>query len=311
MADKQITPFQLTDQFTMDNFNQRINETNIALQSKPNPNLLDNWYFANPVNQRGQTSYTDTGYTIDRWKSDFGNAVLIESDEYLTVGSHQFHQLIENYKSFVGKTVTCSALSIDASVDMYIQTGIGQEITQQRLLDSVGKYVSITTFVMPENATKLDFLIGGATTKKIVACKLELGSQQTLAHQENGVWVLNEIPDYGEQLARCQRYFERVYLHNGTILYAVKENRLSFEVSYKVRKRATPTIVTYPMYVVRSSDDTGVYGALVAKNPTSIIAGIDTAGINFNDTQVNAIPVGQYGYLSNIKTLHLDVSADL
>ena len=35
MADKQITPFQLTDQFTMDNFNQRINETNTLLQNKP------------------------------------------------------------------------------------------------------------------------------------------------------------------------------------------------------------------------------------------------------------------------------------
>lgn len=34
MANNQITPFQLTDQFTMDNFNQRINETNIALQKK-------------------------------------------------------------------------------------------------------------------------------------------------------------------------------------------------------------------------------------------------------------------------------------
>lgn len=33
MADNQITPFQLTDQFTMDNFNQRINETNTALQN--------------------------------------------------------------------------------------------------------------------------------------------------------------------------------------------------------------------------------------------------------------------------------------
>lgn len=34
MADNQITPFQLTDQFTMDNFNQRIDETNTALQKK-------------------------------------------------------------------------------------------------------------------------------------------------------------------------------------------------------------------------------------------------------------------------------------
>ena len=38
MANNQITPFQLTDQFTMDNFNQRINETNTALQNKADSN---------------------------------------------------------------------------------------------------------------------------------------------------------------------------------------------------------------------------------------------------------------------------------
>lgn len=30
-------------------------------------NLLDNWYFADTINQRGQTEYTSAGYTIDRW----------------------------------------------------------------------------------------------------------------------------------------------------------------------------------------------------------------------------------------------------
>ena len=46
-------------------------------------------------------------------------------------------------------------------------------------------------------------------TLDLYGAKLELGSQQTLAHQdENGNWVLNEIPDYGEQLARCQRYYQ-------------------------------------------------------------------------------------------------------
>ena len=49
MANNQITPFQLTDQFTMDNFNQRINETNTALQNKADTtkkttiNLSTNW----------------------------------------------------------------------------------------------------------------------------------------------------------------------------------------------------------------------------------------------------------------------------
>ena len=32
-------------------------------------NLLDNSDFTNPVNQRGATSYTGAGYTIDRWKA--------------------------------------------------------------------------------------------------------------------------------------------------------------------------------------------------------------------------------------------------
>ena len=36
--------------------------------------------------------------------------------------------------------------------------------------------------------------------------KLELGHRQTLAHKENNVWVLNEIPDYATELAKCQRY---------------------------------------------------------------------------------------------------------
>ena len=47
---------------------------------------------------------------------------------------------------------------------------------------------------------------------QIQAVKLELGSEQTLAHnegtEENPVWVLNEIPDYGEELRKCQRYYQ-------------------------------------------------------------------------------------------------------
>lgn len=46
----------------------------------------------------------------------------------------------------------------------------------------------------------------GAGEGTIIAAKLELGSTQSLAHQENGVWVLNEVPEYGEQLRRCLRH---------------------------------------------------------------------------------------------------------
>ena len=53
-----------------------------------------------------------------------------------------------------------------------------------------------------------NILLYAQSADQIKAVKLELGSQQTLAHQENGVWVLNEIPKFGEQLAACQRYYQ-------------------------------------------------------------------------------------------------------
>ena len=38
----------------------------------------------------------------------------------------------------------------------------------------------------------------------IYAIKLERGGVQTLAHQDSsGNWVLNEVPDYGEELLKC------------------------------------------------------------------------------------------------------------
>ena len=44
----------------------------------------------------------------------------------------------------------------------------------------------------------------------ILAAKLELGRNQTLAHQdEDGTWMLNDPPpDKALELAKCQRYYQ-------------------------------------------------------------------------------------------------------
>ena len=55
-------------------------------------NLLINSYFVNPVNQRGQTSYTEAGYTIDRWEmwieSGTANVSLMEGYISIKFGDH-------------------------------------------------------------------------------------------------------------------------------------------------------------------------------------------------------------------------------
>ena len=44
-------------------------------------------------------------------------------------------------------------------------------------------------------------------TLNVAAMKIELGNKQTLGYKDDsGNWKLFETPDYGEELAKCQRY---------------------------------------------------------------------------------------------------------
>lgn len=89
MADNQITPFQLTDQFTMDNFNQRINETNIALQNKADSSHThdDRYYTEAEVNnllagKQDASSAINTGNIASQsvnYANGAGNADTVDS----------------------------------------------------------------------------------------------------------------------------------------------------------------------------------------------------------------------------------------
>lgn len=162
----------------------------IATKAFPcNPNLLDNWYFGNPVNQRGASDTISTaGYFFDRWKLVSGS-VTINSGGIVLNGT--IAQVLE-YAA--GQTVTATVLTPDGVTDV------------TPVYDDETKTFTVTT-----------------QGKTIRAVKLELGTEQTIAHQENGVWVLNEIPDYGEQLRRCQRYYQRLKASSGYMRFGVSQ----------------------------------------------------------------------------------------
>ena len=51
----------------------------------PQPNILDGWYFVDPVNQRGQKEYTGATYTVDRWQMSINRGKLNVNDGYVTL----------------------------------------------------------------------------------------------------------------------------------------------------------------------------------------------------------------------------------
>nr|DAM99667.1 MAG TPA: hypothetical protein [Caudoviricetes sp.] len=231
-----------------------------------NPNLLDNWYFGRPVDQRGGyvvyaganlysdascttiagqvaggpyaaraisaicvsftsnatyyckigdtgvvRGYMSNGYAVDRWRiGDGANGTMLLTGSGLkltrTDGVMYLDQRIPKTQIPEGSALTYSVLTTSGlfSISFVIKNDTYHE-------QNVGGGISLGWNYTP--AELVDFTLVNNTVNSdvtILAAKLELGSPQTLAHLENGNWVLNEIPDYGEQLRRCQRYC-RVY----------------------------------------------------------------------------------------------------
>ena len=100
MANNQITPFQLTDQFTMDNFNQRINETNTALQNKADKSVdftvtLTASGWADNVQTISDSRFVSTGYayTVAPASGSFANYAdaMVYADDVTADGKMVFH----------------------------------------------------------------------------------------------------------------------------------------------------------------------------------------------------------------------------
>lgn len=186
-----------------------------------NPNLLHNWDFRNPVNQRGQSSYTDVHngkYTIDRWcgLTPWGTTpanVTIQPGvgiEIESVPNPDFPsafgalvQKIENAAVYSGYTLTFSAEVASVQVTdggIYPKIRLGdilKDITGPGIF-SVTKTFDAITELLAEI-----FVYAGATTSNSVVikrCKLELGTVSTLAYDPPA--------DYGAELRKCQRYLK-------------------------------------------------------------------------------------------------------
>ena len=164
------------------------------------------------------------------------------SDSYICIHTNSnFYQKVpveEFKKRFLGKQLTLSALYTDGTLEFGTLTVPTQYPSSNQILFATpaGLAVALTTDGGPQIFRRQ------YTKKGVVAVKTEFGSHQTLAHKEGSKWVLNEIPDYATELAKCQRYL-RVFesLPNGYIT-AGGTNFISY-IPALSSMRSNPTIV--------------------------------------------------------------------
>ncbi len=177
-----------------------------------NDNLLHNWYFGNPVNRKGQTTYGHVpAVAIDRWNinSDYGYVDVV--DGFITIRGNDINgyggieQMLPpgTAEALNGKTITVSILA-----KTYVDVKLGNSPFSAD--SSKFKIYTITRTITPSSY----FLFNAAAPASpggkiadIIAAKYEVGDQQTLAHLDgNGNWVLNAVPDFSEEYAKCVQY---------------------------------------------------------------------------------------------------------
>ncbi len=287
-----------------------------------NPNLLDNWYFADPINQRGQSEYAPTKYAIDRWRTvrttlqaADGYVKLVPGD--LSANNGYIAQRVEN-PDIIGKKVTISALTAEGR--LYSMTGTPTEKTALALYAGVVLFY-VDCAYLPEYRNSPLIGIGinrnaNISELNLVAVKLEFGSVQTLAHQdEDGNWVLNDPPpNKALELAKCQRY-QTVYSYpsggfsNATYIavgIATNSTTARFFIETPVPLRARPAVVIDGFYVARgSSDRVKVRGATVLWPPIQDKVGVQVTcdGANFT--------VGDVVFLESFSGAALRLDANL
>ena len=169
-------------------------------------------YYAAPADVvRG---YVGAKYTIDRWQNtSSGGVVLIEDDGLRFAPIIYFSQTLElPFGALKGKTVSFSVLTEEGLVWGWGEVPYSAPDEYTTFIEL--KYNSGASARFAYSINSKAFLVDVMRAKevscpKVIAAKLELGSTQTLAHQDaDGNWVLNDPPpNRALELAKCQRYF--------------------------------------------------------------------------------------------------------
>ena len=176
-----------------------------------NPNLLINGDFRKPVNRNGKAEYTGAGYTIDGWALLDTNASLTYDNGFI-VGQGRWAQnlSLEVITVIRGQTITLSLL---ANGQLFTKTetipsAVPGSATNYCVIRNVENIQTNNLYLraFPHGNVQVTFYTN-TQFPNLRAVKLELGNQQTLAHQdENGNWVLNDPPNYDLQYVLCNQY---------------------------------------------------------------------------------------------------------
>ena len=218
-----------------------------ALGAGVRPNLLVNPFFK--VNQRGQTSYTGEGYTVDMWKITGSRSTLDVTEDGITFSV----SAEDTSRRYIGQKFETGAVKsgVDYTLSVLLQSGELYSGTAQFPANS-GSYNNAFTIpgigdgrlnVGNNGVKEVYFIVDQGSSLSLRAAKFEEGARQTFAYKdEDGAWQFLERPDPLEVL-KCQRY--QFTFANAMRIRAsrITNSEINFFIPLPTGLRTTPTII--------------------------------------------------------------------
>ena len=235
--------------------------------------------------------YVGAGYTVDRWKFTNASGSCIIGDDsshlYSASAAAYFRQQLE--KKMPKGTYSVSLLlhgSCTGYLGMYDSSNLSTSIAGKAFaVNGEGWELVTISGELSANFDVVTLRLDAGNTLDIKAAKLELGSVQTLAHQDaSGNWVLNDPPPNKQQeLAKCQRY-QLAATGSVTGLSRIRAsliqaNRIDFLIPTPVPLRAIPTIAINNLIVLLLSTGSAQPGF------TFSVAAVSELGIMIHATK--------------------------
>ena len=225
-----------------DSSNSPVEQMSVKKYSQTsNPNLLDNTNFFNPINQRNQTSYSNTDaapkYSIDRWQV-LGGTFDVQTRTYtsnstLGIYGNQFRQYIPLESVSIGDTITVSSV-INDTRQIFTTTipQYGDTVADAPFLleTTWGGFKMITREA--EHAALLTMVVNVSQSITVDWIKMEFGSFAT-PYVAKG---------YNEELTACLRYYQRLNMNFRGEAFNVGDGEKYFTTISFYPMRVVPTI---------------------------------------------------------------------
>lgn len=200
-------------------------------------NLLDNSDFRNPVNQRGQTSYSLSawgGYCIDRWAAYADGGTVTIGSGGLTLSGNIYQPIASDVIArYNGKVLT---LAVKMAGSVYCCSGELKQIgtwNASARFDTPYGYIRFET----EENNSMFVIIDSSITSSVVEW----------AALYEGEYTAETLPEYqpkgyGAELAECQRYYRTLNILFGNAIGSPDRQLVNFAPTMRIVPTASAEV---------------------------------------------------------------------